>query len=133
MVSRRQMLHRDAQMTLGGRGLERSAAYAGNGLNAALLQCEHSCPSPSVPAMRRFLAAVALLLCHAGFAVAQPAGKPPDKPMAMPVKLAAVKQGAVNKEATAVGTLLANESVMIRPEIAGRVTALHFHEGQKVA
>src|SRR5262245_46951151 len=82
--------------------------------------------------MRWFLAAVALLLCHAGSALAQPAGKPPDKPMAMPVKLAPVKQGAVNKEATAVGTLLANESVMIRPEIAGRVTVLHFHEGQKV-
>jgi membrane fusion protein, multidrug efflux system len=83
--------------------------------------------------MRWFFAAIVLLLCHGGPTVAQPAGKPPDKPMAMPVKLAPVKQAAVNREATAVGTLLANESVIIRPEIAGRVTAIHFHEGQKVA
>ena len=83
--------------------------------------------------MRWFFAAVALLLCHSGVVIAQPVGKPPDKPMAMPVKLAPVKQGAVNRDATAVGTLLANESVIIRPEIAGRVTAIHFREGEKVA
>ena len=76
---------------------------------------------------------VALALGAHGFVIAQPASKPPAKPMAMPVKLAHVKQGVVNKEATAVGTLLANESVIIRPEIAGRVTAIHFSEGQKVA
>lgn len=64
---------------------------------------------------------------------AQPATKPPGKPMAMPVKLAPVKQGTVTDDATAVGNLLANESVIIRPEIAGRVTAFHFSEGQKVA
>ena len=33
---------------------------------------------------------------------------------------------------TAVGTLLANESVMIRPEIDGRIEAIHFQEGQLV-
>jgi len=80
-----------------------------------------------------FFAIFALLLGSHGAVIAQPAGKSPGSPMAMPVKLAAVKQGAVNKEATAVGTLLANESVIIRPEIAGRVTAIHFSEGQKVA
>jgi membrane fusion protein (multidrug efflux system) len=32
-----------------------------------------------------------------------------------------------------VGTLVANESVMIRPEVAGRVAAIHFTEGQPVA
>lgn len=51
----------------------------------------------------------------------------------MPVKLATVKQGTVNREATAVGNLVANESVTIRPEIAGRVTAIHFNEGHKIA
>jgi len=72
-----------------------------------------------------------LIVC--GYAWAQPAGKPPGKPMAMPVKVAQVKQGTVTHDATAVGTLLANESVVIRPEIAGRVTGIHFGEGQKVA
>lgn len=66
-------------------------------------------------------------------AAAQPAGKPPGKPMAMPVRIAPVKQGPVSVEVTAVGTLIANESVVIRPEIAGRVTAIHFAEGQTVA
>jgi len=64
---------------------------------------------------------------------AQPAGKPGGKPMAMPVQLAPVKQSSVTTDATAVGTLIANESVMIRPEIAGRVTGIHFKEGERVA
>ncbi len=74
---------------------------------------------------------LALLVC--GAARAQPAGKPAGKPMAMPVKTAQVKQAAISHDVTAVGTLLANESVVIRPEIAGRVTGIHFDEGQKVA
>jgi membrane fusion protein, multidrug efflux system len=64
---------------------------------------------------------------------AQSAAKPGGKPMAMPVRLAPVKQSTVTNEATAVGTLIANESVMIRPEIAGRVTGIHFKEGERVA
>jgi membrane fusion protein, multidrug efflux system len=51
----------------------------------------------------------------------------------IPVKAAAARTGTISEEVTAVGTLLANESVMIRPEIAGRVTAIHFSEGQAVA
>lgn len=72
-----------------------------------------------------------------GFAIVshaaeQPAGKPPAKPMAMPVRLAAVKQAVVNNEATAVGSLIANEAVIVRPEIAGRVTGIHFKEGERI-
>lgn len=44
-----------------------------------------------------------------------------------------VKVGAVNNEVSAVGTLLRNESVMIRPEVAGRIAAINFNEGQVVA
>jgi len=83
---------------------------------------------------RRLLALLSLigiLACEA--ALAQPAGKPPGKTMAMPVRIASVTQGAVANDVTAVGNLLANESVVIRPEIAGRVTGIHFAEGQKVA
>jgi membrane fusion protein (multidrug efflux system) len=82
--------------------------------------------------MYRLPAVIAAVLC-AGLVQAQPAAKPPGKPMAMPVKVAPVKQGTVVSEATAVGTLLANESVVIRPEIAGRVTGIHFKEGERVA
>ena len=56
----------------------------------------------------------------------------PAKPMGLPVKAAQVTVGAVVDEVTAVGTLLADESVVIRPEIDGRIASLHFHEGQAV-
>jgi membrane fusion protein, multidrug efflux system len=51
----------------------------------------------------------------------------------MPVKAGAARTGTIGVEVTAVGTLIANESVMIRPEVAGRVAAIHFSEGQAVA
>jgi membrane fusion protein, multidrug efflux system len=79
------------------------------------------------------LCCLALITAFCTEAFAQPAGKPAGKPMAMPVKVAAVKQGTVTLDATAVGSLLANEAVIIRPEIAGRVTSIHFDEGQRVA
>jgi len=62
-----------------------------------------------------------------------PAGKPGAGPArALPVKAAVVGRGAVVDGVSAVGTLLANESVMIRPEIDGRIEAFHFQEGQLV-
>ena len=51
---------------------------------------------------------------------------------AMPVKVGIVRTGTISEEISAVGTLLANESVMIRPERDGRITAIHFTEGQVV-
>ena len=59
---------------------------------------------------------------------ASPAGKPPG----IPVKVAPVKTGTVAIEISAVGSLLANESVMIRPGIPSRIEAIHFTEGQVV-
>ncbi|MCB1823098.1 MAG: efflux RND transporter periplasmic adaptor subunit [Candidatus Competibacteraceae bacterium] len=50
----------------------------------------------------------------------------------LPVKAAPVTRKTLDVEATAVGTLRADESVMVRPEIAGRVATIHFREGQKV-
>ena len=55
-------------------------------------------------------------------------GKPPGPP----VKVAMVRESAVTDDVTAVGTLLAEESVVIRPEIAGRIVKIHFIEGQSV-
>ncbi|UCH48083.1 MAG: efflux RND transporter periplasmic adaptor subunit [Betaproteobacteria bacterium] len=56
----------------------------------------------------------------------------PPKPMGLPVKAEPVKVGAVIDEVTAVGSLLAEESVIIRPEIDGRIVSLNFREGQSV-
>ncbi len=55
------------------------------------------------------------------------------KPVGLPVKAVAVKVGKVSDEVTAVGTLLADESVIIRSEIDGRIVGLNFQEGQAVA
>ncbi len=87
-----------------------------------------------------YLALAVALLAGAGFAwkhfsqpQAAPAGKPGAGPArALPVKAAVVSRGTVTDGVTAVGTLLANEAVMIRPEIDGRIEAFHFQEGQLV-
>ena len=50
----------------------------------------------------------------------------------LPVKAAPATHATLNVEVTAVGTLRADETVMVRPEIAGRVETIHFREGQKI-
>lgn len=67
-----------------------------------------------------------------GVATAPPgmAGGPPG---GIPVEAVAVTVGPLADEITAIGTLRSNESVMVRPEVAGRVAALPFAEGQAVA
>jgi membrane fusion protein (multidrug efflux system) len=51
----------------------------------------------------------------------------------LPVKAEPVKISTVSDDVSAVGSLLAEESVIIRPEIDGRIIALNFKEGQAVA
>jgi membrane fusion protein (multidrug efflux system) len=53
-------------------------------------------------------------------------------PPPMPVKAVAAKLAPAVDEATAVGTLRADEAVTIRPEIAGRIAEIRFKEGQGV-
>lgn len=61
---------------------------------------------------------------------AKPAAAGPAR--ALPVKVVQVRQDAITESVTAVGSLLANEAVVIRPEIDGRIEAIHFQEGQVV-
>ena len=61
-----------------------------------------------------------------------PGGAPGAKPGGPPVKVAMVRESAVTDDVTAVGSLLAEESVVIRPEIAGRIVKIHFIEGQSI-
>ncbi|MAW33256.1 MAG: efflux transporter periplasmic adaptor subunit [Proteobacteria bacterium] len=53
-------------------------------------------------------------------------------PRGLPVKAEKVRVERVVDKVTAIGSLLAEESVVIRPEIDGRITFLHFAEGQAV-
>ncbi len=51
---------------------------------------------------------------------------------ATPVEAAPVKQEALVRSIVAVGSLLANEKVMLQPEFEGKVVTIHFNEGQAV-
>src|SRR6218665_3857969 len=44
----------------------------------------------------------------------------------------AARQMTLRDEAQAVGSLRSRQSVMLRPEVSGRVTQLNFHDGQRV-
>jgi membrane fusion protein (multidrug efflux system) len=81
----------------------------------------------------RFRLALALFLLVPSLAAGAQPPKPGTKPAGVPVKAVQARTGTVTAEVAAVGTLLANETVVIRPEIAGRVTAIHFNEGEAVA
>jgi len=50
----------------------------------------------------------------------------------MPVKAVRAWREKTATRVQAVGSLMAGESVILRPEIAGRIAAFHFSEGQKV-
>jgi membrane fusion protein, multidrug efflux system len=59
-------------------------------------------------------------------------GGPPGG-MKLPVEAIVVQPEALDRGLATVGTLRADESVVVRPEIAGRVSKIHFTEGQRVA
>lgn len=64
------------------------------------------------------------------------AGKPGGAPATMPplaVETVRVAAARLQQEAAAVGTLRSNESVMLRPETAGRIAAIGFRDGAIVA
>jgi membrane fusion protein, multidrug efflux system len=71
---------------------------------------------------------------QAGGAKPAQAGAPggAKAPPPTPVRVAEVKQTVMTDDVSAVGNLLAEESVIVRPEIAGRISKIHFSEGQVV-
>ena len=50
-----------------------------------------------------------------------------------PVEVASVETISLQQSITAVGSLRSDESVTLRPEVAGRISAINFVEGQRVA
>lgn len=52
---------------------------------------------------------------------------------ATPVETAAVEATRLPQSITAVGSLRSDESVTLRPEVAGRIATIQFQEGQRVA
>jgi membrane fusion protein (multidrug efflux system) len=78
------------------------------------------------------LTLAALLL--AGVSGCKPKGAAGGPPGGFATQVVAVKAAreAVSENLRVVGTVLANETVDLQPEVDGRVTAIHFEEGQKV-
>jgi multidrug efflux pump subunit AcrA (membrane-fusion protein) len=71
---------------------------------------------------------LAILFCLCATAASAQQGGPPK----VPVEAAKVATGAISERITSVGSLTSNESVIVRPEIAGRVVEIGFQEGQPV-
>ncbi|MGH6901113.1 MAG: efflux RND transporter periplasmic adaptor subunit, partial [Geminicoccaceae bacterium] len=59
-------------------------------------------------------------------------GPPGGAAMAMPVETAPVQVGPIQRRLGAVGSLRSNESVIVRPEVAGRIAEIRFEEGEEV-
>ena len=70
------------------------------------------------------------------FYFAQPqaggAAGPAAANIAVPVETAPVQVGPIQRRLTAVGSLRSNESVILRPEVAGRIADIRFNEGEQV-
>ncbi len=59
-------------------------------------------------------------------------GGPPGG-FAIPVEWARAVSGTVQEDVSALGSLKSNESVVVRPEVGGRIVAIGFTEGAKVS
>ncbi len=76
------------------------------------------------------LVSVSLLLFLAGCGGGPQAENPQDFPV--PVEMAQVEARPMQEVLSLVGTLEANESVLLKPEISGKIAAIQFDEGQQV-
>jgi membrane fusion protein (multidrug efflux system) len=61
------------------------------------------------------------------------AGAPMGGPHAVTVEAVKVATASMPQTITAVGSLRSDESITVRPEVAGRISAILFNEGQRVA
>ena len=81
--------------------------------------------------MRRHLAFLACSLVAGATASAQ--GGPGGQMPPTAVETVQVAPQSLSRTISAVGSLRANESVTIRPEVPGKLEKVHFEEGQRVA
>lgn len=90
-------------------------------------------PQPMNRVARRFLLpALAAGLAACGSEDAETAARPAAPPP-VPVETQTVQPQTLAQELVAVGSLRSDESVTLRSEIAGRVQAINFREGESVA
>ncbi|WP_445628184.1 efflux RND transporter periplasmic adaptor subunit [Nostoc sp. DSM 114167] len=100
--------------------------------------------SPKPPQKRRWplLLGIVLLIAGVGFgwrwwqtsnaSNAPAAGANAGQPRAVPVKLATVKTETVQESSEFIGSLEAPRSVIIKPQVEGRITEIFVQEGNRV-
>jgi membrane fusion protein, multidrug efflux system len=67
-----------------------------------------------------------------GSAPAAAPGSPPAAGAPIPVEVGRVERASLADEAQAVGSLRARQSVVLRPEVSGRIARIGFEDGQRV-
>ncbi|WP_178084856.1 efflux RND transporter periplasmic adaptor subunit [Rhodoferax aquaticus] len=72
------------------------------------------------------------VLANPSAATASPAAGKPATPRAAGVEITKVEQASLQDDAQSVGSLRSRQSVMMRPEVAGRVKELGFTDGARV-
>ncbi|MFN6483546.1 MULTISPECIES: efflux RND transporter periplasmic adaptor subunit [unclassified Nostoc] len=100
--------------------------------------------SPKPPQKRRWPLILGIVLLIAGVGIgwrwwqtsrasdAPPGGAAPAQPMAIPVKLATVQTETVQDSSEFIGSLEAPRSVIIKPQVEGRITNIFIQEGNRV-
>ncbi len=86
--------------------------------------------TPEITRLALLLFAVSIAPAMSRAAEQEGGGAP--QAFAMPVEAAEVRIAPLEKTLEAVGTLQANESVAIRPEVEGRITDVLFSEGESI-
>ncbi len=87
----------------------------------------------TLPAVLLGIALALGITLRAWLLPADSAPPPASGPGAVTVETALVRTDTASVEAQAVGSLRANESVIIRPEIDGRIARIEFAEGEAIA
>jgi membrane fusion protein, multidrug efflux system len=72
------------------------------------------------------------LIAAQSYAQAQTQTQAPAVQPPVPVEVIKVGKGSVLEDVSATGTVKANESVMIRPDIVGRIAKINFRDGDNV-
>jgi len=113
--------------------------------NRLLLFRDHLLPSRMNKAVIGVAAILIVVAGAAGFwlgrpsdasktaAAAAPAASTPGSGPAVSVEAIKVERLALPQGITAVGSLRSDESITLRPEVAGRISAIQFREGERVA
>lgn len=78
-------------------------------------------------AMQRALAALLMMAATSSSLYAA------SEQQGLPVEAQVVKPQRIERQFEAVGSLTPNESVVVSPEVAGRISEIHFAEGQAVS